>query len=395
MEKDVMQVTLFQNFTMTYQRELINIDEVATKQLTILLEILFLNLNQPIPRDKLINYLWQDSDNPSNVLKFSIFRLRKMLNGIESLKDVEFVQTTKQGYLLNQNIPIKTDVQMVDELWEQMNNKDAKQEVIIQSAEQVVELYKGRLFVDAPDQLWLQELQSDYHNIFQSCVNKISEFYLHEEDFQKVISVTRKAITIDPYFEDAYFYYIQALMETHQYKQALDLYKSVQDQFYQSVGQPLSLKMKSLYKIIIANDEQEEINLKTLKAQLESDLDRSGAFYCDYEFFKHIYQVELRNIKRKCREQYLVVFEISTDLDEEPLRAIMNKLTKIIQNSLRMGDVYSRINKTQIVLLLPCETIDNGYAVIQRITQQFYRKVTKKQAKLHYHIEAITTSDSN
>lgn len=183
-------------------------------------------------------------------------------------------------------------------------------------------------------------------------------------------------------------------METNRYKEALDLYKNVQDQFYQSVGQPLSLKMKSLYKIIIANDEQEEINLKTLKTQLESDIDRSGAFYCDYEFFKHIYQVELRNIKRKCREQYLVVFEISTDLDDEPLRAIMTKLTKIIQNSLRMGDVYSRINKTQIVLLLPCETIDNGYAVIQRITQQFYRKVTRKQAKLHYHIEAVTTSDS-
>ncbi|MXQ74280.1 tetratricopeptide repeat protein [Clostridiaceae bacterium DONG20-135] len=394
MEKGVMQVTLFQNFTMSYQGENIKINEAATKQLTILLEILFLNLNQPVPRDKLINYLWQDSDNPSNVLKFSIFRLRKMLSGIESLKDVEFVQTTKQGYLLNQNIPIKTDVQTVDELWKQINNKDARQETIIQCAQQIVDVYKGRLYVDAPDQLWLQELQNEYHNIFQSCISKISEYYLHMQDYHKVISVMQKAIAIDPYFEDAYYYYIQALIETNRYKEALDLYKNVQDQFYQSVGQPLSLKMKSLYKIIIANDEQEEINLKTLKTQLESDIDRSGAFYCDYEFFKHIYQVELRNIKRKCREQYLVVFEISTDLDDEPLRAIMTKLTKIIQNSLRMGDVYSRINKTQIVLLLPCETIDNGYAVIQRITQQFYRKVTRKQAKLHYHIEAVTTSDS-
>lgn len=395
MEKETMQVTLFQNFTMTYQGELIIVDEAATKQLTTLLEILFLNLNQPIPRDKLINYLWQDSDNPSNVLKFSIFRLRKLLRSFDCLKEVEFVQTTKQGYLLNQKLPIKTDVQMVDELWEQMNNKDAKQETIIQAAEQVIHLYKGRLFVDAPDQLWLHQLQSDYHNIFQSCINKVCEFYLHEEDYQKVLSTVQHAIAIDPFFEDAYFYYIQALMETRQYKLALDLYKNIQDQFYQSVGQPLSLKMKSLYKIIIANDEQEEINLKTLKAQLESDIDRNGAFYCDYEFFKHIYQVELRNIKRKCKEQYLVVFEISTDLDEEPLRAIMTKLTKIIQNSLRMGDVYSRINKTQVVLLLPCETIDNGYTVIQRITQQFYRKVTKKQARLHYHIEAITTTDSN
>lgn len=392
MKDEIMKITLFQEFTIEYHGTLIKISDVATRQLQDLLQIFVYYRRNPISKDKLIELMWQDNENPLNVMKFSIFRLRGLLKGIEVFKDIDLIVTTKTGYCFNPEIEVAADFEQVDDAWKIMNDEACTLQNSIKNAKCILDLYRGPLFVRNTD-FWMIQAQSYYQNIYHKAFDTYCSHLLQKKDLINLIDYAQKAVDLDQFHEDAWYYYLQGLIEDHQYHRALTMYKNVQDLFYQEFGHPLSLRLKNLYNIIVAQDEEEEIDVETLKEKLNANIDEGGAFYCEYELFKHIYQVEIRNAIRDSKEQFLVVFELRSQLNDKVLLQAMEKLKAVVKSSLRKGDVYSRMNKTQLVILLPCQNIDNGYSIIQRITSNFYRKIARSKVKLHYFISPLTQFD--
>ncbi|MEG0423776.1 MAG: BTAD domain-containing putative transcriptional regulator [Erysipelotrichaceae bacterium] len=394
LDKDIMKIQMFKEFVIEYHNERIIINDFATRQMTNLLAILIYYRRKPINKEQLIELMWQDNDNPLNVMKFSIFRLRALLKEIPVLSELDLVVTSKAGYEFNPNIKVEIDIELVEDNWHLMNTDSETNVGNVKRAKTILDIYKGQ-FLEGNNEEWIIHCQSYYQNMYMNAFEIYCSYLYREKKYEPLIEIAAKGIALDKFDEEAYYYYLRGLIEDQQYHKALSEFKDVQKLFLQEYGTPLSLKLRNLYGVIVAKDEEDQIDIVTLKEKLTNELDEDGAFYCEYELFRHIYQVELRNAKREAKPTFLIVFEICYEGSEKDQLQAMEKLKNVIQKTLRKGDVFSRINKVQFVLLIPCKDIENAHMVIHRITSTYYRKVSKNKIKLHYHLSSLLDYTEN
>ena len=76
----------------------------------------------------------------------------------------------------------------------------------------------------------------------------------------------------------------------------------------------------------------------------------------------------------------------------KPRSQVTNKFKTIIMTSLRSSDIVSKVNNSQMVILVNCKEVDNVYLIAQRITSQFYKKCDQNKYRLHYSIEEAMVS---
>lgn len=390
--ENTIKITMFKDFTLEFHNQKVAFDKVATRQMTSLLQMLIYHKNG-ISKEELINELWQDNANPLNALKYSIFRLRAALDEIDCFRGVELISTIKNGYKFAPNFEIISDYSLIDEHFKVLNDPNKTKKEIAKSALEIISLYKGQFYMN-DSSIWGMQVRSYYQNVYEKAFIIVCEDFIESKNAKEAIPIIHQAIEIDKFFDDAYVYNLKVLIEVGKYNEAMQLYKHINSLYENEFGHAPSLKIKSMYRIL-SSREEEVIDLEVLKKKLNEDMQTSSALYCDYETFKYIYHATLNNARRDYKKEFLLVFQLNSKEDDKKQLQYMSKLKTIMCTSLRSGDVLSKINKSQIIALLPCESIDNGYGVIQRITSAFYKKVNKENAKLHYFISSLNEFDEN
>ena len=87
MEKVRMQ--LFGNFALSYKGKVLEEEEIRSNKITRMLVYLLMNRENPLPRQRLIEAMWDDdTKNPEGALKNLMYRIR---NGLKQLGDEEFI----------------------------------------------------------------------------------------------------------------------------------------------------------------------------------------------------------------------------------------------------------------------------------------------------------------
>ena len=81
MEKEILQVQMLGGFSLVYQGKTLVFDRNYTSKSTQLLQILFLHLENGIPKEQLLDELYSrdDVENRNGSLNNTIFRLRRQL----------------------------------------------------------------------------------------------------------------------------------------------------------------------------------------------------------------------------------------------------------------------------------------------------------------------------
>ena len=134
--------------------------------------------------------------------------------------------------------------------------------------------------------------------------------------------------------------------------------------------------------------------MEDLLHNLKDQTSYTGAFYCEYEVFKRMYQNLIRSQVRSQELTCLVIFELRNILPEVDVSKLMDKLKKSFDTGLRREDIYSRINSLQFVVLLSCKSKDNGYLIIQRIQKIFYKQVGRDVVKLYSNLNIAEKAES-
>ena len=70
-------------------------------------------------------------------------------------------------------------------------------------------------------------------------------------------------------------------------------------------------------------------------------------------------------------------------------RQVMDDLLDVICGSLRKNDVVSRLSVSQYILLLPTQTLENAYAVLDRIKKRYREERHKYKAELTTSAQAL------
>jgi len=388
-------ITTFGELTFINQCEVFRVDGYLTKNVRYLLELLIYYRMTPLSKAQIIDLLWSGSHNPESALKFTVHRLRQALKDIPLFEETSLIVTTKHGYDLNPEFEYDIDFEEVDNLWKQIkfpNKIDKEKKKYSLSLINKV----SKPFLNSSNSLlWTIPIREYYTNIYNKTMLMLLSSTEAQHNYQDLIEYSFRAISYDRFNEDFHYFHILGLIYNRQIRQAIEAYEKTRELFFNELKVDLSPKTKELYKLLLSKDEINFVGMGDLILNLNENSSSDGAFYCEYEVFKRIYQNQMRAQARSRDQICLVILELRNNHTDYDMSKAMKKLKNAIDHGLRSSDVYSRINSLQFVMLLPCKTKDNGYTIIERIQRQFHKTVNRDLVKLYSYMNVLDNALKN
>lgn len=348
------------------------------KQLKNLLAYLLVFRNNTISQEAMINALWPEgySDNPANALKNLVYRLRKILSGYPIASAKNLIIYDQGAYCWNKQYQSEVDIEQFQKFKKNADNTALPIQERVDSYCNAIKIFKGDFLPSLCYEEWVVAFVNFYHSEYLKCVHAVCALLLKLERYDAVVSVCEQASMIEPLDEEIHKYQIFSLAKQNKQQKALEHYRYVRDLFYRELGVKPSKAMRALYSQIAKSIQSVETDLDTIKQSLNEKKAADGAFYCDYEVFRSLYQLEVRAASRMGHSVFLCLLTVTSNdgmlKNYQQLHAVMAELLNAVKNSLRKGDVFSKFSSTQYVLMLPTLTYENGRMVMERICKRFY-----------------------
>lgn len=119
-------------------------------------------------------------------------------------------------------------------------------------------------------------------------------------------------------------------------------------------------------------------DMSLIAQEMEEHETRPGAYCQDYETFKRIYQLEERRLRRDRKKAFIILFTLTDShngfLPLEERDTEMAILGREIQNSLRMGDVFTQYSSCQYLVMTLDVSLEHVDVIAHRICSTYYGK---------------------
>lgn len=383
-------ITMLGEFSITHKGNTISDNDNRSKKPWNLLEYLVTNRKKEISQRELIDKLWEDNDsnNPAGALKVLLHRVRKSLEDLE-YSGVEGLIIQNRGlYSWNNQVPVTIDADEFEVLIEKASDESLNAESRIALYKDAFALYKGDFLARNSREIWVIPIAVRYHSMYITGVHTCCDLLLEAKRYGEIEQICRQAIRIEALDEKLYYRFIQALTLSGKQQEAINEYNNVTDMFFNKFGISPSSELKSLYRDVVKTRNTLELDLYTIMEDLKEQRTSHGAFFCEYEFFKDIFQLESRTCARSGDSIYICLMTLNLPASANPKQKYQNKvmddLQTCIHDTLRRGDVYARYSVTQFIILLPTTSFENGQMVLERILSLFHKKYTRKNMNVQY-----------
>ena len=392
---DTLYITMLGGCSLSYGGNTLDSKTIRSKRIWTLIEYLVTYRTREVTQDELIDLLYPDerSDTPLNALKTLVHRARSLLNELHYADGKEIIRQVPGGYAWNAELPTEVDADLFEALINEANALESEPEKRLGLRLRAVTLYRGDFLPEASAETWVVPITAYYRFLYVSAVQEILEALSGAGRFQELITVAQRAIAIDPYEERLYYYLILALASTDQITAAKAQYDYLTDLLHREFGVTPSKELHALYKKITKTGNGIENDLGIIKSQMKEESKKHGAFFCEYDIFKEVYQLEVRSAARLGKPIHLCLISVSDrrgeTLTRRTLENVMRKLAESVQRSLRSGDVFSRYSAAQYVVLLPQANYENSKMVMERIIRSYKLDHSHSPAKLDYSIQEI------
>ncbi|MCL2766493.1 MAG: winged helix-turn-helix domain-containing protein, partial [Peptococcaceae bacterium] len=297
---------------MSYGEEKISEVNNRKKKVWTLLQYLITFRTRDISQNELIELLWPDDniEDPANTLKTLMFRVRSVVKQI-GIEDAKRLILSKGGsYAWNMEIPCVIDVDVFERLLEDANTTGIEQNDKLSKLLEATEIYKGDYLLQDSSASWIVPISAYYRSKYIRAVMDVCSILSELSRYEEIITLCQKAVLVDPYEESLHCTMLTALITTNKQQQALSYYYYVKDLFYSKFGINLSDEFRSLYKDTIKSSKLFEHDISLIMESLREVEAIKGSFYCEYEFFKDIYRLELRTAERTGMAVYMCLLTV-------------------------------------------------------------------------------------
>lgn len=374
---EAIKVKTFGEFSMTYGDNVINDQDNRSKKSWTIIEYLVANHTHSITQSQLIELLWtEDSigDAPENALKTCIHRAREVLDKLKYGKDSKMILHKRGTFSWNSEVKLDTDFDRFEELCAIGSDRAIDKLERIDKYKLATELYGGDFLPKCSGDDWATPIITYYHSLYVKSVHEYLTLLEEQNMYQDMIDCCCKATVIDQFDELIHYYFILALYRQGKQKAALERYEYVLNLYYNNYGINPSQKLKSLHEEILKSEQSFEADLSVIETDLKDQCAKRGAFKCQYTIFKSIYRIQARSIVRTGQSIYLCLITLNEPaklVDTKPLTTAMNRMSEIITNSLRSGDVFARYSKNQYIIMLPSACYENSIMIGERILKNY------------------------
>ena len=366
-----------------------------SKRLRTLFAYLITHSNREVSQDELIDILWPDEniENPANTLKTILHRARSAIAALGVDNAHSYISYHRGAYSWTPVEPCFVDIHEFERLC-LMGDRAGKDNALrIDSFTRVIDLYKGDFLPKNSLDHWVIPLFGYYRTKFTSAVHDSTTYFASAGQHEEIIPLCQKGITIDPYEEYFHQSLILAYVATGRQQQAMEHYDYVTALFFNKFGVNPSPELTALYREVVKSSKKTEANLRVIIEDLKEERAEAGCFYCDYEPFRTIYQLEARAAARSGQIVYICLLTLTgaqgIQAKNKAFAKIMAKLKETVTLSLRHGDLFTRYSVNQYLLMLPTTSFETSDRVVKRIADTFRRENPKSPVVLSYMLHPI------
>ena len=339
-----------------------------------LVEYLIFSGKDAAPFEELIELLWPDggAEDPLATLRLLVHRARNELDGFGIFGGTQMIVRHDRAYSWNREVPMKTDVEMFDQLYNKSRHGGAAAR--LEALMEATDLYRGRFLEKSAQRQWVMVLDTYYHSkyiaICKEAINILTELD-HPWD---IIELCKRAVALDPYVEPLHEAFIKALIDVGSFNAAMEHYKRVTAMFMDEFGITPSEGLKSIYRTLVRTTNTLEADIRVIRRAL-IDTNDDGAVFLEFEMFKQVCQLKSRESMRNGQKMQLALISASPAAGKTPgqrsRRTCMERLSVVIQNSLRQNDLYTRYSVLQYLVLLQSADDKSGRKILDRIQRGF------------------------
>lgn len=359
-----------------------------------LIKYLLLHQEAPVPSYELYAVLWpnDESSNPESALKTLISRMRSFLDSCSP--DLgNCIATSRGSYRWNTEIDCKIDLVEFNELCKKVVGAKKLTKEVKSYFDKILSIYYGDLMPADAQESWAISHSVRLHNQYIKIVYSYLDFLKDEEEHDEIIRVCRAALEIDAFDERFHLELMDALVKTKRNNEALLQYRHATNLHFHYLGMQPPKGIQKFYHQLMQAGQELDMDIDRIRGELREYNEAKDAFVCDYDVFKEIYHLQMRNLERMGSTMFIALVMVSSvdgqPLDTLKLNEIMNRLLEVLRGNLRKGDTLTHYSAAQYAMLLPTVTYETGKMIMERIKSAFYRAYPNSSIMCSYRIGPI------
>jgi len=392
---DILNIRMLGGFSLSLGERTIDDNSNRMRKVWLLLAYLIHGRNTRLTQEGCLALLQngtEDGADPAGRLKTMLYRVRTMLNQLEESAGHNWIIRRDGTYAWNPDIPIRLDTEEFEQLCSQGNaakNAETQLDLYLRA----LELYRGDFLPKLSMEPWIMPLSTYYHRIYLETVEKTLTLLEQQAQWQQAEELCKQALLLEPYSEELYQHLIHCQIAREDRATALHTYEQLSEMLFSNFGVMPSDGSRELYRRASSNAGSLTIPASGLTSLLKEADTAKGAMYCEYDFFRMLYQLQARAIARTGDIIHIALFSVrgigGKELSRRSLDTVMDNLQDLLIHNLRQGDVVTRCSISQLIIMLPQANYENSCMVCQRLLQAFSRKYPHSPASIRYSVQPL------
>ncbi len=375
-KKIQLNVQLFGGLNISFEGRNVSVGKNKSAKYIQLLEIVWLSGDIGIPKERLMNILYEreEQSNLSNSFNNLIYQMHKQLKK-SGLPDYEYIVNKDGIFYPDPDVDIVTDAGMFErDILEAREHEHTTEGYNLYKS--AFDLYIAELLPELATQEWVILKSVKLQKMYSECVVALGNYYEKHKDYDQMFRTYKKAADLYP-DDEWQIGEINALIGMDAYKEAYEVYDETVRYYTDELGVTPSNDLLECYERMsrqITNTPGKILQIRDdilERREMVSPMDH-GAYDCSYPSFIDAYHILSRNMERSGQSVYmmlltLVDYEGKTISNQTKLENKSKLLQKAIALTLRQGDTYCKYSASQYLLLLVGTNKESCKIVYRRV----------------------------
>ena len=387
---NVLYVQTFGTLSLQYAGKRIDCVNSRSTLIWSILAYLISNQGTPISTENLIENVKGSSGNvsPTNAMRTAIFRARQMLDDLIGTSSNQILISQNGGYMWNPEIPTVIDYVEFDRLLAEIKENPTDLGPMLAA----FRLYDGKFLSLQSSELWVIPRQVYYHNLYEDLLNGMFPLLEKEKKYFDAICACRKMLLINPFSERNYQNLMRFLIMNNEREEVIRVYKKMSKIMMTDMGVLPDQESRALYHEALSVSSAEPLPTDDIMQDLGEQYVAKGAYTCDYDCFKALYQAHARSIERSGIPSHVAIVSVTPCVKGGATRdhtRVMEELEGAMRQSLRRGDVITRCSASQFIAMLINANGENSQRVCERVISAFEAQHREADYRVDYEIRAV------
>ena len=393
-------VQMLGGFSIQWNGQKIDDQSNRMRKVWLLLAYLIYHRNSTLTQSHFLQLLQSKGDDhidPNGNLKALFYRARTLLNQLDPSAGHDLILHKSGNYSWNTEIPLELDVEVFEQLYREgtaASDSAKKLELYLQATD----LYSGDFLPKLASDAWAMPISAYYHRIYLETAENALALLMETHRWADAAALCRKALQIEPYSESLYQQLMQCKLAEGDRASVLAIYEDMSELLFSNFGVMPSDESRALYREANRSTEDASLPSDTIRDLSREPGSAKGALFCEYDFFKLLYQAQARALIRNGDVIHIALFSVrgprNKELSRRSLDRAMENLKELILGNLRQGDVVTQCSASQLIVMLPQANFENSGAVCQRLIKAFFRQYPHSPIDIHYSIHPLEPTES-